>query len=69
MNKKEAIKILTQANEWRRGGEGDMPDPKELGLAIDFAVDYMANNLQSFREWAEAHHGVGYHDMVWGEWE
>ena len=45
MNKEKAIKVLTHANEWRRDGEVPsiygMPDPKELGIAMDFAINYM----------------------------
>ena len=38
MTGKQAIKILKRANKWRRGAEIKMPDPKELGEAIDVAV-------------------------------
>ena len=51
MTTKEAIKILEYANKWRRGvdSEGNdldsdkyqMPDPKEWGLAMDYAVEFM----------------------------
>ena len=35
MNKEEALKILKQHNEWRRGNEDvEMVDVKEFGLAI-----------------------------------
>lgn len=34
-----AIKYLEYYNGWRRGGVGDMPNPKELGLVIDFVID------------------------------
>ena len=39
------IAVLIQANRYRRDNEVPaiykMPNPKELGLAIDFAVEYM----------------------------
>lgn len=38
--------VLLQANRWRRDDHVPsiyrMPDPKELGEAIDFAFDYMS---------------------------
>jgi len=34
----DTIEILTQHNKWRRGGDGDMTNPAELGRAIDNAV-------------------------------
>lgn len=46
MKKEEAIKILKESNRWRRGLEKEMPDPKQFGLAIDFAVKYM-NNVET----------------------
>lgn len=39
MTENEAKQILKAHNEWRRGGEGEMQDPKILGLAIDKAVE------------------------------
>ena len=48
MNKAEAIEVLTHANEWRRDNEVPSiyrtPDPKELGIAIDFAVKFMKDD-------------------------
>jgi hypothetical protein len=43
MTLEKAIKVLTAHNIWRRepsgtGGYGQVQDPKEIGLAIDFAV-------------------------------
>jgi hypothetical protein len=35
MNIKEAKKLVAYYQKWRRGGDGDMPDPKQLGIAID----------------------------------
>ena len=41
----EAIEILTQYNLWRRDdnvpNSQEMPDPKNLGIAIDKALDAM----------------------------
>jgi len=41
MTVKQAIKILIRTNKWRRGAEIEMPDPKELGEAIDVAIVMM----------------------------
>jgi hypothetical protein len=46
MTRIEAIKILREHNQWRRfnGDTRDSPpmqDPKLIGEAIDFAIEYM----------------------------
>ena len=38
---RQAIKILSTANRWRRGADVEMPDPKEFGEAIDVAISIM----------------------------
>ena len=40
MTKKQAAKILKQHNLWRRDNQGvdQMPDPKELGQALEIAI-------------------------------
>jgi hypothetical protein len=35
MNIKEAKKLVAYYQKWRRGGDGDMPDARQLGIAID----------------------------------
>lgn len=37
----EAIKVLTDHNEWRRGGDGSLGSMYEIGQAIDKAVEVM----------------------------
>lgn len=37
MNNTEARQILIDYNAWRRG-DGDMPKPKDIGVAIDAAI-------------------------------
>lgn len=32
------IELLRRFNDWRRGGEGGMPDPAEIGAAIEWAI-------------------------------
>jgi len=38
MKPDEAAKVLRQFNDWRRDRTDDMPDPEEIGFAIDAAV-------------------------------
>jgi hypothetical protein len=38
MTNAEAAKILTDHNEWRRGGEGEQMSPILIGEAIELAV-------------------------------
>ena len=45
MTIKQAIKILSTANRWRRGAEIKMTDPKEFGEAIDVAIAIMETTL------------------------
>jgi len=41
MNTKEAIKVLRTHNRWRRGERIRMPNPTQIGLAIDKAIEVM----------------------------
>ena len=45
MTIKQAIKILSTANRWRRGADVGMPDQKEFGDAIDVAIFIMETTL------------------------
>ncbi len=45
MTTNEAIEILKAYNKWRRGGEGEMPPPKQIGEAIDKAIEVMELNV------------------------
>ena len=38
MTPTETITILRQFNKWRRGGDIEQPDPREIGEAIDAAI-------------------------------
>lgn len=38
---KKACELLRYFQEWRRGGDGDMPNPKEIGKALDSVLDYV----------------------------
>jgi hypothetical protein len=33
-----SIELLKQHNEWRRGGEGEMLNPTDIGIAIDDVI-------------------------------
>jgi len=39
MTEKEAILILITYNDWSRGDEIPMPEPKQIGIAIDTVVN------------------------------
>lgn len=51
MSIQEAIEILTQFNFWRRDdnlpNSQEIPNPKEVGIAIDKAVDTMKMVLKN----------------------
>lgn len=32
---------LREFNEWRRDGEGEMPDPRQIGIDLDRAADLL----------------------------
>lgn len=40
----EVIEVLEKHNKWRRGGEGDMIDPKKIGVAINTAIHILKNH-------------------------
>jgi hypothetical protein len=40
----EAISIVALHNQWRRGVEIAMQDPKRLGIAIDVILLYLTQN-------------------------
>lgn len=52
----EAIDLVTYYQEWRRGGDGEQPNPKALGVAID-------DLLKSARTLSELMHGT-HKDLV-----
>ena len=43
MKVKEIIRVLHAFQKWRRGANIPMPDPKEMGRAIDGAVRELRN--------------------------
>jgi len=46
MNITEAIKILKDHNEWRKGSdEKQMAEPKELSQAIDVIINYVEKDI------------------------
>lgn len=42
MTPTKALEILTRYNAWRRGADCDMPDVKDIGEALDFAIEVLA---------------------------
>lgn len=44
MKVKEIIKYLHNYQKWRRGADLPMPNPKELGIAIDGAIRELRNS-------------------------
>ena len=44
---KKACKLLRYFQEWRRGSDGDMPDVREIGKALDLVLDYMEKHSNS----------------------
>jgi hypothetical protein len=45
----DAVALLRRHNEWRRGAGGEMVEPRNLGLAIDIACDYIEQMLGMVR--------------------
>jgi hypothetical protein len=45
-NLQEAIEILEKHNAWRKGGEGEATDPKELTWALDLIILNFKNEKQ-----------------------
>lgn len=41
---KDAVKLLQRYKRWRRGADIEMPRPKEIGKAIDTAIEYIKKN-------------------------
>lgn len=42
MTKQQTIDFLINFNKWRRGSETiEMPNPKEIGIAIDLAIKFL----------------------------
>ena len=35
---RSCAEFLRKYNDWRRGGEGQQPEPKEIGMNLDFAI-------------------------------
>ena len=38
---KKACELLRYYQEWRRGGDGEMPNPTEIGKALDLVLDWV----------------------------
>lgn len=51
MSIEEAIDLLRAHNIWRRGGEGAMVNPTDLGIAIDTVCDHFRNTTKKVLTW------------------
>lgn len=49
MTKEQVIKTLQAYNEWRRDNDGiyEMPHPKELGIAVDTAIELLSEEEEN----------------------
>ena len=56
----EAVSILKLANLWRQDNEGiyKMPNPKELGIAIDVVVEYFSTDIPDVNNLVCPTHGT-----------
>ena len=68
MTPEEAIDILIRHNQWRRGGNGEMVTPEQLGEAIDVVTSgavftFTTTDPQQALRWAKAD------DMASALWE
>jgi hypothetical protein len=74
----EVAKALMDYNEWRRGGEGlEMPNPTELGKAIDEAVRLLessgnagliAGYIVMIRpKWQAEKHAAGWYPLAYAD--
>ena len=47
MEKEKALEILVIYNKWRRGAPLDMPNPTEIGNALDVAIESLERDLNN----------------------
>jgi hypothetical protein len=62
MTEKEAILLLITYNDWRRGDEIPMPEPKQLGIAIDTVIKLWKERNANIRKTIS--HVVGINEKV-----
>lgn len=43
---KKACELLRYFQEWRRGGDGEMPNPKEIGKALDLVLNFFSLQIK-----------------------
>lgn len=46
MTTKQALKILKRYNRWRRGADIKQPCPREIGEAIDIAIEVLKEKAE-----------------------
>lgn len=50
---KKACELLRSYQAWRRGGKGEMPNPQEIGKALDLVLDYVENQNDWSNRWSK----------------
>ncbi len=50
MKNKKIIRYLTEYNEWRRGGEGEQPNPINLWMIIEKAIKKLESHDQEVKD-------------------
>lgn len=50
MTDKEAIKTLHHFQKWRRGAKIEIPDPKQIGQALDVAIRVLRKQVKTDRQ-------------------
>lgn len=46
MDREYVIRRLEYLQKWRRGADIPMPNPKEMGMVIDYAIEMLKNNIK-----------------------
>jgi hypothetical protein len=62
MTEKEAILLLITYNDWSRGDEIPMPEPKQIGIAIDTVIQLWKERNANIRKTIS--HVVGINEKV-----
>ncbi len=46
MTIERALEVLKHFNKWRRGAKMPMPNPKEIGIALDTAIKVLEKEVK-----------------------
>jgi len=47
MRKTQALEILQDFNDWRRGDASEMQSPRLIGIAIDTAIKHLRESIKA----------------------